>query len=459
MDNENRNDYAGLINQLKLTMFNIIAAEESKLSGLVSYLNSQPQVDNGQLLEMYNKQRNAVSSLTIITNDLGSILGQLDYNDSIINDILSNNNQDVSQVDSEMTAQEVAFDDNVNDDEATDSSIVEETMETADTSEVEETVSDGFVETPTDPEPVQESPVESIVESRIENSTDETSVESPTDEVESVVEEVASDTDSVSSENPDVIVETADAPIAETSTSEETPAEEIKEEASETQEDTVTDNADEKTETIAEEKNEDKTTEVISENSETLVEEKVESTDDSADKVVETKEEIKDGDPVVVEAPVVNKSSDVITEELDSSNDAVAEEKPSENVIQIKAESLDGSDDVSDTPIASLSDEKVDESSETIINFVAINPNFSRAILINKKQSGNLRRSLLQQTELFNSFTVKNKGSNDVKVTADNLEEMLEKATALYSQEKVEEAEALMQKIDEFRSTQSVATR
>ena len=65
-----------------------------------------------------------------------------------------------------------------------------------------------------------------------------------------------------------------------------------------------------------------------------------------------------------------------------------------------------------------------------------------------------MRSSLPSQKELFYTFTVKSK-DNNITITADNIEEMLDKATELYGAGKVDESEKLMQKIDAFRETQT----
>ena len=468
MENENRDDYVGFTNQIKLAIFNIIASQEARLSRLADYLNSQPQdVNNEQLIDLYNKQRGAVSSLTLVTNDLSNVLSQIDYNDRVISELIVNANQNVSNNETEYSdipQQDVSYEEPQNVGEEV--SGLDESVENTSSAETELSSDVGFIETPTDPEPNME-----ISNENTEISSEADNIVETTDDIVSsdVVQETSSTEESAEQvESSSEIVETTDDIVPEESAVENSVVDN-EEKSSE-----VVETSNEVVPLESEQKDDEETEKVDSnttENQDDLID--TTSNDEKSDDVVaetselsdETSKDVdinkeSDGNPIIVDAPVVEKTDESDEKNSDIKDVAPAiEEKPTDNVIQIKAESLDSGDDVNEAPLAALSDEKVDDSSETTIDFVAIDPNFSRAILINRKQATNLRKSLLKQTESFNTFSVKNKGSNDIKITADNLEEMLEKATSLYSEEKVEEAEQLMQKIDEFRSTQVIATR
>ena len=339
MNNENFNDF---VTQLKLDIFNIIADQESKLSGLVEYLNQQPAGSNtDQLVDMYNRQRNIIGSLTILTNDWSTVVTQLFNNENAIRNIINNMQEPVN-----------------------------ETTESYDLPVTNELVNDAAPEN-----------ISTESELATDLAPENTDVNGSEVVENTVVDSIA-----------DISDENAVTPVEEiTNVAVETPVEEVKEPEKE-------------------------------------------ASAESADVIVETpaeevKEEVKEPEKEAVESKT----------------------KP-ENVIQVKADSLDGVDESNN--IASLSEEQVDETSVSKIDFIALNPEFSRAILINKKQAGKLRSSLPSQKELFYTFTVKSK-DNNITITADNIEEMLDKATELYGAGKVDESEKLMQKIDAFRETQT----
>ena len=530
------NDYSNLISYLKLTMFNIIADQESKLAGLVDYLNQQPENTNiNELVDMYNKQRGIVSSLTIMTNDLSSILTQLDTNEKTISEYLSSgrinasnnmvmnapvvNNVNVEPATNQF--QNVGSDENVSNEDSESNendSPIEEVVVNENNSPIEEVtnveqnslgveeensinnvsvseVQSDSVDDNTDAisevqinedvavenvevsnsesDPIKES-IDGVADANsdaINNTITETVPAQESDVTEKIVEsneEISAPGDAVISTGDDsvkeeaienVVVETKDEIVSESenNASDDSLVDGIVETKDETI--PVADNVSPELENpVNDESSVDGIVETKDEN--VSVENNVVSEEQSVIKEESPIKEVVEENNQVIPMEEENvQNSDVVVEVKDIN--PVIEEKPTDNVIQIKSESLDldDDDDIVDTPIASLSSEQVDESSETRIDFVAINPNIAHAILINKKQAGNLRASLISQTELFNAFVVKSK-SGDIVITADNIEEMLEKATALYSEGKVEESEKLMQKIDEFREkSQSVTAR
>jgi len=98
------------------------------------------------------------------------------------------------------------------------------------------------------------------------------------------------------------------------------------------------------------------------------------------------------------------------------------------------------------------------------LNFMKLNNNTPRAILTNAKQISNLRQSLATQEALVNSREeigsiningveddVQNLVSNGLlSPSEENIEDMLNEASALYKEGKVEQAQALYEKISEL---------
>ena len=480
----NNEYYKNIVNNMKLTIFDIIANEEAKLSKAADILNNQPEgTDISKGVELYNNQKNCITNMTLLANDLSSIFSQFDYNSYLIDNTFSFENPVETvenQVNENMNANQ-EHETIVNDTE--NSSINSISQDSTETSDSIDTVKDEIgipqeiVETPVEENVTGDMIVENekvsqdIVGSSANNDSTIISNESTESSEEIVPVENEISTPEIDTESTDVI----------------TPAEgEVN--ASEVVSET--------TDVIAPTEGEVNASEVVSETTDAIA--PTEDEVNASEAVSETTDVITPAEDEVNASEVVSESTDVIApiveqsiapqdnaftteenapkvEETADSQEivaSVAEETPDEKekTTVIPADSLD--DDVVEekltddgvNQITSLTEEKVDDTtSEEKIDFVAVDPVFSRAILVTKKQTKNLRGSLSSKTQEFNSFVLKNKNVSDKELIdngllepVDNIEEKIEKmmedANNLYKEGKTDEAQALYEKISELNS-------
>ena len=336
--------YKNLVTNMKLTIFDIIASEEAKLSKVLDILNSQPEgTDISMGVDLYNSQKNCITNMTLLANDLSSIFSQFDYNTAVIDDVFTfSDGNEVTQ------EQQVSENDTPQEDYG------------------QEVNNDDYV-----------APTE----------TDIPYEEGTTNEEAVAIDEAAPDADEAVESQEIVAASDEIVPVAD--------------EAVESQE------------------------------------------------IVAAPEEVAP----VVEPDNSNEESTVV--------ETIPEAK--EEMMVIPADSLDD-EPVVDSPIASLTEEKVDDTtSDEKIDFIAIDPEFSRAILVTKKQTKNLRDSLLSKTLEFNNFVIKNKNVSDEELIDKGLlepddsieakiEKMMEDANNLYKEGKTDEAQALYEEISKLNS-------
>jgi hypothetical protein len=470
---------------MKLTIFDIIANEEAKLSKAAEILNNQPEgTDISKGVELYNNQKNCITNMTLLANDLSSIFSQFDYNSSVIDNTFSFENP-VETVENQVNENMNANQENETIVNETENSYINsisqdstETSDSIDNVKDETSIPQEIVETPVEENVTgnmideNEKVSQDIIESSANNDSTIISNESTESSEEIVPVENEISTPEIDNETTDVITPAEDevnaSEIVSETTDVITPAED---------EVSASEVVSETTDVIAPTEDEVNASEVVSETTDVIT--PAEDEVNASEVVSETTDVITPAEDEVNASEVVSETTDVIAPVVEQSiapqeivASSVAEETPEakEETTVIPADSLDDNvveeklTDDSVSQITSLTEEKVDDTtSEEKIDFVAIDPVFSRAILVTKKQTKNLRDSLSSKTQEFNSFVLRNKNVSDKELIdngllepVDNIEEKIEKmmedANNLYKEGKTDEAQALYEKISELNS-------
>ena len=460
----NNEYYKNIVNNMKLTIFDIIANEEAKLSKAVEILNNQPEgTDISKGVELYNNQKNCITNMTLLANDLSSIFSQFDYNSSLIDNTFSFENP-VETVEKQVNENMNANQENETIVNETENSYINsisqdstETSDSIDTVKDEIGIPQEIVKTPVEENVTGDMIVENekvsqdIVGSSANNDSTFISNESTESSEEIVPVENEISTPEIDTESTDVITpaegEVNASEVVSETTDVITPTED---------EVNASEAVSETTDVITPAEDEVNASEVVSESTDVIapiVEQSIApqdnafTTEENAPKVEETADSQEIVASVAEETPDAKEKTTVIP--ADSLDDDVVEEKLTDDGV---------------SQITSLTEEKVDDTtSEEKIDFVAVDPVFSRAILVTKKQTKNLRGSLSSKTQEFNSFVLKNKNVSDKELIdngllepVDNIEEKIEKmmedANNLYKEGKTDEAQALYEKISELNS-------